>query len=235
MEGKLTLYDMLAAVIPGGILLVSITVLFSMLPVQLPTGITGGITGTTVFLVIAYFLGQFIQGIGKWYERTCLIPAWGGFPSVRFLREGDSKYSAEFRNKLMDAIFNCFKIDLRSDTENQDLQDKRIQEAFNLCYSYVLDNGLVSLVSVMNATYGLFRGLVVSSRLSALSLLACGAIVALHEQWDSTILFASLALFMIWAGAVFRRRTKQRGEYFADHIYRAFLSEVSTTESRGKL
>lgn len=224
MDSKLTLYDILAVVIPGGVLLIGIGFLVLFHGAEISGSVIAGLTGTTVFLVVAYFLGQVIQGLGKWYETTWLIWRWNGMPSARFLRPNDNHYSASMKVLLWDAILSRFKMDLPKQGDHSKETDRLRQEAFNLCYSHVIDRDAAKLAPVMNATYGLFRGLVVVSILSMLMFGLAGWDMVTKKGLIQAMPLISLAALFAFFAVLFSARTKQRGEIFADNIFRSFLN-----------
>lgn len=224
MDSKLNVYDILGSVIPGGVFLTGIGFLFQYRGIDIPDKVISGLTGTTVFLVVSYFLGQVIQGLGKLYESVWLVRRWGGMPSVRFLRPEDAHYSATMKELLWDAVRKDIGIELPREGQPSKETDRLRQEAFNLCYSRVIDRGVAKFAPTMNATYGLFRGLVVVSILCVL-LFGLTAVLLAKEGGHSEVnLMTWLAVLFAFFTVIFSYRTRQRGEIFADNIFRSFLN-----------
>lgn len=234
MEAKLTLYDILAIVIPGGLLLIVIFSIAWAMGVRWPEELAQSLTGTTVFLILTYFVGQFLQAVGNWYESKFLKVRWDGFPSTRFLRNSDDHFSQKYKDILFTKIDNMFGISLVANDSESEITDKHRIEAFRLCYSYIVERKLATQALSMNTTYGLFRGLVVTCGLCTLLFLCLAVILYLEYKITNSATNVSLSLsatFLVLA-KVFDVRLKQRGELFADKVYQSFLA--STKLARGE-
>ena len=175
---------------------------------------------------MTYFLGHIIQAFGKWYESTILVKRWGGKPSTRFILDSDDHYSTEFKVRILEAVRNRFGFPIKKDEMVCITTDKQRNEVFGLCYSYISERDLGSMASLMNITYGLFRGLVVTCALSVpLFLGAAGILYAKHANTHA-IASAIIGLTFIGLAVLFDRRLKQRGELFADKVYQSFLASI---------
>ena len=192
---SVSLYDALAYLVPGAILLWIVSFTFQgVFSVALPLLVGSEWISTMVFLVSAYFLGHLAQGAANRMERL-LFECWGGWPSQRLLTDPDvwaqelekekTAWSNEWFGKR---LLRRFVSTLYPPPPTKRLHytpevAKRIrtaaanyfglgdtysdQELFNLCYTTISAKSIPSLVPVFNAFYSLYRGMVVVCLLGA--------------------------------------------------------------------
>lgn len=246
METKFSFYDFISNIIPGAVVLWSFSFLLRSLPISIPIQISGGVAETTIFLILAYFVGNLVQTLSKRYENR-LRTAWDGFPSVRFLREEDSFYSEDFKTALRKAITTFFKLpDSPASFEDASAEgikkakDKHNQELFNLCYTFVENNKASDKPYILNSLYGFFRGLITASSIcilifGVLTLWRFVEIIWYGGNVWSLIVAVVLLAFFVFARKLSKERTKQRSENFADSVYRSFfVCYQSRTDVEGK-
>jgi hypothetical protein len=229
VESKLTFYDTLATLVPGGVVLVAVIFACTAATVRFSSVLPTGVSGTALWLLTAYFLGYVVQAVGSWYERSLLIPRWGGLPSLKLLRNGDTFYSPDFKAKLFHAIQKQFALDLANLPDSGDKADKCRIEAFNLCYSYAYDRGIGKLAYIINATYALSRGIVVASAMSAIIFGGTASYLFSQDQSSHATLCFSASLFFVAVAWLADDRLERRGQMFADHLYRSFLAAALQT------
>lgn len=173
-------------------------------------------------------VGHLIQGLSKKYEKY-LIKIWGGLPSVRFLRKEDEFYTSEFKKNLKEAIIKYFSLDAYSNECHPSILDKRYQDMFYQCYSFVDQKCLTEQHKSFNATYGFFRGIAI------ISIIFFSLAIGIELYFICLLIFFGSEitnLFMVYFGIIFflisyiiaEDRVRERGENFANSIYRAFYA-----------
>ncbi len=132
MIGKISLYDFIAAVIPGVLFIWGISLLTSRIEISL----AGDLAETSVLIVLAYVFGLIMQGIGQIATEKVLLLIWGGYPSARMLLLSDRFFTVGYKTKLLGLAEGRFGLKAN---EGKDLKEqlKRNQEIFYLCYNAV--------------------------------------------------------------------------------------------------
>lgn len=218
MISRFSLYDFIAAVIPGILFIWGVSLLSGWIEIEL----AGGIGETSVLIALAYVCGLILQGISQGVTEKILLKAWGGFPSARWLLQEDSYLSEEYKTKIKQIVEDKYSV--KSDPNlSKEGQLKRNQEIFYLCYNAVDKEKLSERPEIFNAHYGLFRCLLTS--FSLLFLLDVGILI-LGGSPAKPSLYG--LLFFSFIGAVVAYfRTKKRGQDFAKSIYDLFLVRFS--------
>ena len=85
MISKFSLYDFIAAVVPGIFFLWALGALVQIRALQLAVPLVGGIAETSVLIVVGYVVGLLLQGVSQYVTEHALLSWWGGFPSARWL------------------------------------------------------------------------------------------------------------------------------------------------------
>ena len=218
MISKFTLYDLIAAVIPGILFLWVISFIFGSVVIPL----TGGLAETSVLVALGYVTGLILQGISQGLTEKILLRAWGGFPSARWLLPDDNKFSNEYKDKIKQIVEDKYSV-RADDEQSKNMQLKRNQEIFYLCYNAVDKEKLSDRPQIFNAHYGLSRCLLTTFTL--LFLFDLGVLL-FGEPHKKSVIFGVLILAIIGA-VVSYFRTKKRGEDFAKSIYDLFLVRFS--------
>lgn len=162
METKFNYYEIIGYVIPGAIFIWAFTILSRIFGSSLDFIFQNNLQSIVFILSLSYMVGHLIQGLSKKYEKY-LIKIWGGLPSVRFLRKEDEFYTSEFKKNLKEAIIKYFSLDAYSNECHPSILDKRYQDMFYQCYSFVDQKCLTEQHKSFNATYGFFRGIAIIS------------------------------------------------------------------------
>jgi len=225
---RFSLYDFIAVLFPGIFFLWALDFLVDAPRFQRSIPLSGGLTDTSVLIVVGYITGLLLQGVSQLITERILLSWWGGFPSARWLMPADQRFTEQFKTELSAALLNKFNILLdldstKSGTINSAL--KRNQEIFYRCYRAV--EKLSDLPQTFNAQYGLFRSL-----LTTFALLATASIWKLWSVYRSGLGFDSeatlvLGLFVLGVIISYYRVTK-RGEDFARAVYDVFLAHFQT-------
>jgi hypothetical protein len=214
MISRFSLYDFIAALIPGILFLWVISIFAD--PIDIP--FTGGLADTSVLVALGYVTGLILQGISQGLTEKILLKAWGGFPSARWLLPDNNKLSNEYKSKIKQIIEDKYSIK-SNDEHSKEEQLKRNQEIFYLCYNAVDKEKLSDRPQIFNAHYGLFRCLLTTFTL--LFLFDLGVLLFGEPQKKSVI--CGILVFAIIGAVVSYFRAKKRGEDFAKSIYDLFL------------
>src|SRR5262245_11691514 len=105
---KFSLYDFLAVVIPGVFLLWALAEVLGLPALEEALPLKGGITETSLLVVVGYITGLLLQGISQSVTESLLLKAWGGFPSARWLLPEDTRLTDEYKSQLNDAVARRF-------------------------------------------------------------------------------------------------------------------------------
>jgi len=161
MASRFSFYDFLGYIIPGAFvtLLIMYTIGSIFGTLNQVFSYIGGLGETVIFLVISYLIGHLIQARGRQIELK-EKDKWGGYFSIQFLRKDNDFYTSDFKNILKKQAKAQFglPVDIRGD---QNQEDKRHQEIFNLCYAFVIQKGISRQTDIFSAVYGMFRALLV--------------------------------------------------------------------------
>jgi hypothetical protein len=218
MISKFSLYDFIAALIPGILFLWFISIFID--PIDIP--LTGGLAETSVLVALGYVTGLILQGISQGLTEKILLKVWDGFPSARWLLPDDKKFSDEYKSKIKQIVEDKYSVKADRD-QSKEAQLKRNQEIFYLCYNAVDKEKLSDRPQIFNAHYGLFRCLLTTFTL--LFLFELGILLFGEPQGKSVI--CGVLIFTIIGAVVSYFRTKKRGEDFAKSIYDLFLIRFS--------
>jgi hypothetical protein len=218
MISRFSLYDFIAALIPGILFLWAISIFVSPIEIHF----TGGLAETSVLLALGYVTGLILQGISQGLTEKILLKAWGGFPSARWLLPDDNKFSIEYKSKIKEIVRVKYSVKDDDDQPKKE-QLKKNQEIFYICYNAVDKEQLSERPQIFNAHYGLFRCLLTTFTL--LFLFDLGVLLFAKPQKKSAI--CGVLVFTIVGAVVSYFRTKKRGEDFAKSIYDLFLVQYS--------
>lgn len=229
MIARFNLYDFLADLIPGLVLVWCINLMLSLPGWHLPFDPAGSLAGAAVVIALGYLAGLMLQAASEQYvQKLFLLPAWDGFPSARWLLPDDPHFSKSYKVRLLALMAERFQISTEpeipaagSPEPERALRLKKNDELFFLCYRYV--DSFNPRPQIFNALYGLFRSLIgLFGIFCALAL--AGAVVTLICS-----LFYQAAVFLL-LGAIFGfcawlsyGRCKRRSEDFARSVYDLFL------------
>ena len=218
MISRFSLYDFIAALIPGILFLWVISTFADSIDIPF----TGGLAETSVLVALGYVTGLILQGISQGLTEKILLKAWGGFPSARWLLPDDRKFSREYKIKIKQIVEDKYSIKA-DDDQSKEEQLKRNQEIFYLCYNAVDKEKLSDRPQIFNAHYGLFRCLLTTFTFLFLS----GLAVFLFSEPQKKSVICGVLVFTAIGAVVSYFRTKKRGEDFAKSIYDLFLVQFS--------
>lgn len=255
MSNKFSFYDLVGYIIPGAVLtLVLNWFCKSYFNLCVPCNLTD-INDSLIFIIASYLLGHLSCFLADQVAKI-RVKKFGGWWSVKFLKDEDPFYSGSFKASLINAIKDQFDISFDINNEDRDAQEKQLdgdkkklvsddelsdkkkQEAFNLCYTLVVQKKANAHTELFNAVYGLYVNILTAFGIAALlSLLVFIKNIFLfwfgyHNYCDSCFLsFNSLdlrlgfILFIFFASMLFpiEARYKKFSEYFVDSVYRSFL------------
>ncbi len=221
MLSRFNLYDFIAVVIPGVFFLWALSTFADVFALKQAVPLSGGITETSVLVVVGYVAGLFLQGLSHIVQEG-LLWWWDGFPSARWLLAEDEHLSATYKAEVAGAVQNTFGVVLIIPQVGSDrnARMKRNQEVFYRCYRSL--EKLSDIPQNFAAQYGLFRCLLTTFLL--LALMSAGRVVwlwAAHSEVRLTMLAFSAAC--VAAAVVAYWRVTKRGEDFAKSVLDVFL------------
>src|SRR5207237_7437566 len=100
MVNRFSLYDFIAVVIPGIFFLWAVGTLADVFALSKVVPLSGGITETSVLVVVGYVTGLLLQGISQHVLERMLLWWWGGFPSARWLLPDDARFTAQYKQEV---------------------------------------------------------------------------------------------------------------------------------------
>ncbi len=246
MQPRFNFYDFVGYIIPGTLgTLFTVAFLNRVLGVgELSLDSISGFSGTLLFLILIYFVGHVIQALGRIVEQK-EVERWGGWPSERFLRPEDTRYSSEFKEQLLGTAMEYFTVKpVTAEAGSERIRQWR-QELFGLCYALIVQKGVAQHTETYNGIYGLWRGLLVSFYVGFWVFLVESL---KHVWWIASIAtttggdgisrvqlepFALSVIATLFFGMSLpfaRSRFKHFGERFVDSVYRNFLAYYQSTK-----
>jgi hypothetical protein len=251
MDTKFNFYDFVGYVIPGAVVIAILCWFYAdFLTLPLSIGITlPDAAWFLLFLAAGYFFGHIVQAAGaSWQGKKEKKEGW---LSEKYLQDGNSHYTAEYKIKLKDAIEQTFGLQLNmsippNETEEQkrereDKQKRRQQEIFYLCQA-LIPADMRSNADNFRAACALYRGLWATARLGtlvSLTIVAKQVVVFLaqiaHINLPKGAFFTGdlilLFLGFVFAGFFFfssklwlNPRWHHYTEYYVDAVYTAFYA-----------
>ncbi len=240
MQPRFNFYDFVGYIIPGTLgTLFAVSFLNRVLGIgELSLDSISGFSGTLLFLILIYFIGHVIQALGRMVEKK-EVERWGGWPSERFLRPENTRYSSEFKEHILGAAMEYFTVKaVAAEAGSERIRQWR-QELFGLCYSLIVQKSVAQHTEIYNGIYGLWRGLLVSFYIGFWVFL----IESVKHAWtiasiatttgsagigrvhlEPFALSVTATLFFGLSLPFARSRFKHFGERFADSVYRNFLA-----------
>ena len=228
MIGKFNVYDFLADLLPGLLVLWCLEQILKTRGVALPITFSGNFAEASMLIVFGFLVGLFLQRVGERLLDPVLKWLWQGFPSGRWLLPDNTEYP--FKNRVIELVSKHFGVSTEAGTpaalsaeENNKRRMATNQAIFYLCYNYVDQHKLSDRPLIFNAQYGMFRGLLTAFALVfVLSCIFFGHfwIHDLKSNLRSFIGTASMIplMWLAYAGC------KRRGENFARSIYDLFVT-----------
>jgi len=227
MLARFSLYDFIAVIMPGLFFIWALTLTPVGPTLRATVNFSGGLSDTSILIVIGYVTGLILHGISGRVTEKFLLFTWGGFPSARWLLPTDRTLSRTYKAELAFAVKEKFGADMPG--ENRETAAdvlKRNQEIFYRCYRAV--EKLSELPQTFVAQYGLYRSLF--TVFAVLIILGGWSyIVDYHWQLGSK---ASIALGAWLVGmCVSYWQVKKRGEDFAKSVYDVFLANFPAKQA----
>lgn len=222
MLTRFSLYDFIAAVIPGLLFIWAVSLFSKILTISIDIPLTGGIAETSVLIALSYVTGLLLQGISRGITEKILLWHWGGFPSERWLLESDTYFSKEYKSQIKKIVENKYGISVQDNIPLKE-QLKKNQEIFYICYNAVEKEKISEKPQTFNAHYGLFRSLLTSF---GLLFIICLNLLIWGDS-SNRIIVSYLGAFFLTGILVSYFRTKKRGEDFTRSIYDLFLTHYS--------
>jgi hypothetical protein len=228
MIGKFNVYDFLADLLPGLLVLWCLQEILTARGAALPIAFHGDLAETSTLVLFGFITGLFLQRVGERVVDPLLKGIWGGFPSARWLLPDDMNYS--FKSRVLELGAKHFDVtiepEISSTFDAKQVKKRRLaknQEIFYPCYNFVDQHKLSERPLIFNAQYGMFRGL-----LTAFVIILVVSVSLLWKFWAGdlrsnmasfvgTLLLIPL-IWLAYAGC------KKRGENFARSIYDLFIT-----------
>lgn len=117
---------------------------------------------TSIIPILLYLIALTLVRTSGRKKQQKLLEQWGGFPTMRFLRNGDNRFSEEMKKNLKDTIKNRFNMTLlapQEETKRPQEADKRISDAFVLVKDWLRKNDKEAFWQKHNIDYGFYRNL----------------------------------------------------------------------------
>lgn len=241
MVQKFGAYDFLANLVPGLALLWTIDWLAQFFGHAPVIPISGSLGETSILFAWGYIAGLLVQGVAQGVIERIVLALTGGFPSARWLLDGEKGMSQGYREDLKHAIHEYFgqtvepKIPEGTDRKvAEENRRRRYQDLFYLCYNLVDQKKLSDRPGAFNAHYGLFRALfTLASLLFALFSTVLVSRWEILNQRDSVMVFQAILVFCVLAALIAFLRMQKRGEDFAKSVYDLFLTFSRQESIRG--
>jgi hypothetical protein len=189
----LDFYEYAAFIIPGSILMVGLIYFFPNAHAYFAKeGVTFGELG--IFVIIAYAVGQLLQGIGNGLERIIQWP-FGGKASERALA-GRFFDSAHYKR-----IAEALRSDPIIDRDIVECSASEYPAIIGIIYGRVFVEGKIARIDAFNGSYGLMRGL------SAAFLVLIAVTFSISNGWYVTGVLVLLLLISL------QRMNRYNGHY----------------------
>ncbi len=201
---------------------------------SLPELIGSGVVG----LALLYGLTFAIRFLGRGIEPQ-LWQSWGGAPSTRVLRWGDSTLSRELKIQIHGAVLKAYGIRFLSEAEERTAPhgaDKLIDDVFRRVREELRLHDKNGLWLVHNAEYGFARNLLGCRKLFLLlcgiALVGCGLLAKIQRRPFinlGTVLNSLMIVLWFPFGWWFvPRLARETAIRYAERAWLAFLALVST-------
>jgi hypothetical protein len=156
----LNLYDFIGVIVPGTVLLVGVSILFDLGPID-SLLVPQDFGSLTVHLVFAYVTGQLIQAIGNVVE-IVYWSLWKGNPT-------DWPVSNPARNRFSSAVETACRLIGENKPEGTDKERRHQWKRMTLlAQSNIYAEEMAGRLEVFNRLYGMFRGVFASVLVLAL-------------------------------------------------------------------
>jgi hypothetical protein len=232
MDRNFNLYDLFGYLIPGALALVGTFIPLLYLGwVEAPPSAW---TTTLVGIPLAYAYGHLVHQIGR-----MIFHAIGGWLGTEHFSErlidGSQDYdqfSDDFKRSLLDLIARFFNVSVPSPDEIGGDASQRRRIAFQLCYDYVIQQGIGTHTDNFCAIRGFYRNTAVGVVTSAFmfTLLAFNSAPTLCT---TIYLFCAIWLTAFLLVFLFYRGYYQFSERFVTSVYRSFY--VGTRDGAGEM
>ncbi|HEX8743954.1 MAG TPA: hypothetical protein VF712_12545 [Thermoleophilaceae bacterium] len=195
-----SLYDFLGYVVSGAAILVGSYWAFEGLPAE------PGAATTLALVVLSYAVGHAVQAVATvwegWFWRRSGIPS-----SNRMTPESPQAYKQPLR-ELIDA--RIAEITGRRDLDAAD--------AFGVARAQLRASQLDGRAELMNAMYGLCRGLATAT---GLLVPTCIAAAIVNDEWQRLLIGAAV---MLGFAVLYLKRAQRYSYRFADQVWRDFAA-----------
>lgn len=200
MIERFNFYDVYGYLIPGVTFLGLVWLPFGLVTQKWPPAEFLSALAALVALVLGYIVGHIIQILSK-----IAIPSKKKdkdgvrrHPSYLLLEEIDTKFSPELRKRIVDRIQWRFGIDVSSSgNPDQRLRENRRNDAFLLCRTTLIKEGIASYAEQFQGMYVLMRGLTTAFGLASAYHLGWLLVMWLPASIDPFVLETSIILIIL--------------------------------------
>lgn len=219
---KLGLYDLLGYLIPGFMGFIAIKIIYEkVFNFSFPFKLKDNLIDSVVFVIAIYFIGVIFHEISNFIQDKLLKFFWRGFPSERFLLEGDSLFSSKEKETYCKLAKKNYQIDLS-------MIDKTINQfVFDRFRTSLQVDGKDEKCQIFNAHYGMYRNFSAGSLIcflaflaSILSYLIKIKLLGMQLKFDYSSVLTCI-LFFVTTYLLFRR-AKRFGETYVKCVCRSF-------------
>ena len=249
MDTKFDFYDFVTYIVPGA-LVIGLLYWFCIgfLTLHLTIGPFPDAVWLVSFLAASYFLGHIVQALGaKWQQAR---EKKNGWLSEKFLQDGNSHYTPEYKKNLKSFIEHTFALELNISNSPNPVasQRSRQQEIFYLCSSLIPED-MRSSADNFRAICALYRSLsgtlflggivggLICLKQAILFLIFQAMHIGIPKGFFSPFLtynipqlvfgFAFAIFFFISRYYWLHPRWEQYTEYYVDAVYRGFYAWCS--------
>lgn len=238
MSDKFNFYDFVGYIIPGAAVLALIYWLYVGLFHQPADLAVDSLGDSIIFLAAAYFVGHVVQALSQVIARRLRVEAFADQYSEQLLSATDTHFTPAFRADLVKAITAVFyppaAPGASAPSQTLDISAPQARrDAFDLCYSLIVQQSADAHTELFNGIYGLLRGMFVALCLAilvAIAIILRNALAGNRLQWGlgiAVLVAALLALPPVIS------RAKSFSEQFAESVYRSFYAWYCAKQSSG--
>lgn len=235
MSDKFNFYDFVGYIIPGAAVLALIYWLyvgFFHQPADLAVDSLGD---SIIFLAAAYFAGHVVQALSRAVAKRLAPKAFGEQYSKQLLSAKDHHFTDAFKADLVKAIAQVFSLSAAppSTTQGQPpaIPPGTGSDAFDLCYSLIVQQSADAHTELFNGIYGLLRGMFMALCLAipvAIAIIVRNVLTGDRLQWGlgiAVLVAVGLALPPVIS------RGKSFSEQFAESVYLSFYAWYCAKQS----
>jgi hypothetical protein len=172
------------------------------------------------------------------------------------MRDDNTHFTPEFKAEVEKYVEEKFGLSYAPADTDARIQGKKRQEIFQLCYEFIVQEGVAKQAEVFNGIYSLYRGtvtaacfgvfislLVIVKQLLMAGIALSGIVIpwlGLPEdrfwRYDELQLYLSIIAMLSFILSIrpLEARFRRFGEYFAASVYKSFYILCRRNDPKGK-